>query len=109
MSNALTPSGRIETIASGHSALGTNPRIREAPHTSTAMNAANPHAKATAMPRRRRCGRSSSASSGRTASAGRSANSTAANATASAHANVPPITPHAKTVPIGNATGSAAT
>ena len=37
-----TPPGSSETIASGHSGDGTKPRISDAPHTSTATNAANP-------------------------------------------------------------------
>ena len=105
-SNELTPSGRMDTIASGHSSDGTNARMSDAPHTSTATNAAKPHPKAIAMPRRRRCGRASCASSGRTVSAGRSAKSTATKATASAITPATPITPHAKTGPTGNDVGS---
>ena len=108
-SKALAPSGRIDTIASGHSGDGTNARISDAPHTSTATNAANPHANAIAMPRRRRRGRSSQASSGRTAKAGHSANSTATNATKSASAHTTTIVPQSMDGPVGNATGSAAT
>ena len=109
MSNELAPSGRMETMASGHSSDGTNARMSDAPHTSTATNAPNPHPKANAIPRRRRCGRASCASSGRTVSAGRSAKRTATNATTSANTPATPITPHANVGPTGNDTESADT
>ena len=51
MSNAETPPGKIETIASGHSFDGTNALMSDEPHTSTATNAPKPHANAISMPR----------------------------------------------------------
>ena len=82
MSKADTPPGRIETMASGHSGDGTNALIRDAPHTSTATNAPNPHANAISIPRCFFFGiRSDAASSGLTFSAGLSAISAATIAT----------------------------
>ena len=84
MSNAETPPGKIETIASGHSFDGTNALMSDEPHTSTATNAPKPHANAISMPRCFFRGiRLLAASSGLTLSAGPIAISAATTALAS--------------------------
>ena len=104
-----TPPGSSETIASGHSGDGTKPRISDAPHTSTATNAANPQPYAIAMPRRRRRGTRQAASIPRTLMAGASAAASASAATNGMAASVRNILPQSRATPDGKAAASKCT